>query len=397
MFHYFNPGHEWAILNGSPYYMPPANVAQMQHDLAFLPAWYADEGDYVWVEKTLPNDFVNFLSKNFQLNVQAVSDEILLQNSQQLTNSEAMPWGISPQSIHFFETLNKKYALNLHIPQWQDCYTQFCHRETATQWLQMLCSNSSELSTQLIPRFLTSAEDVEQILQAENQTSFLVKAPYSSSGKGLLWLPKGHLTRTERQIIHGILKKQKSVAIEHVLDKKADFAMEFHCNGVKKTDFIGYSYFQTNAKGAYESNIIIPQNVIEKNICDKAGNELIEKVKSGLTNLIDQHLSPAYKGYIGVDMMLYEQNGETKLHPCVEINLRSNMGIVTIHLQKHLAENAQGLFRVEFSRQVGELYQQHLEKARRYPLSLSNGKVTEGYFPLCPVTPDCHYTAYVVV
>ena len=397
MLHYFNPGHEWAILNGSPYYMPPANVAQMQRDLAFLPAWYADNGDCVWVEKPLPNDFVDFLSKNFQLNVQAVSDKTLVRNPQQLINSEVAPWGISPQSIHFFEALNEKYALNLRIPQWQDCYTRFCHRETAAQWLQMLCDNIPELSTQLIPRFLTSVEEVEQILKTENETAFLAKAPYSSSGKGLLWLPKGHLTRTERQIMHGIVKKQKSVALEYVLDKKIDFAMEFYCNGVEKTVFVGYSHFQTNAKGIYEGNIIAPQHDIEHIITKKVGNELTEKVKSGLTDLINQHLSPVYKGYIGVDMMLYEQNGETKLHPCVEINLRSNMGIVAIHLQKHLAENTHGYFRIEFSRQVGKLYQQHLEKTRRYPLSFSDGKIAEGYFPLCPVTPESHYTAYVVV
>ena len=397
MFHYFNPGHEWAILNNSPYYMPPANVARMQRDLAFLPAWYANKGDFVWAEKSLPNDFVDFLLKNFQLNVQTISEETLLQNSQQLTGSEVMPWGISLQSIHFFEVLNEKYALNLHIPQWQDCYTRFCHRETAAQWLQTLCENIPELPTQLIPRFLISVEDVEQILQTNSETAFLAKAPYSSSGKGLLWLPKGHLTRTERQIIHGILKKQKSVALESVLNKKTDFAMEFYCDGAKNTDFIGYSYFQTNAKGAYESNIIVPQRDIEHIITEKIGNKLTEEVKNGLIMLIDKYLSPVYKGYIGIDMMLYEQNGETKLHPCVEINLRSNMGIIAINLQKHLAENAHGHFYVNYSRQAGELYQQHLEKTQHYPLSFSNEKVAAGYFPLCPVSMDSHYTAYVIV
>ena len=397
MLHYFNPGHEWAVLNGSPYYMPPANVARMQRDLAFLPAWYANNGDFVWIEKALPNDFVDFLSENFQLNVQAVDEETLSQNPQQLIDNEVMPWGISLQSIHFFEMLNEKYALNLHIPHRQDCYTQFCHRETAAKWLQTLCENITELSTRLIPQFLTSVEAVEQLLQAESETAFLAKAPYSSSGKGLLWLPKGKITRTEQQIIHGILKKQKSVSLEYVLDKKTDFAMEFYCDGAKKTDFIGYSHFQTNAKGAYESNIIAPQHDIEYIITEKAGCELTEKVKSGLTDLINRHLSPVYKGYLGVDMMLYEQNGKTKLHPCVEINLRSNMGIVAIHLQKHLAENARGHFYVIFSRQAGELYQQHLEKTQHYPLSFSDGKVSAGYFPLCPVDIDSHYTAYVVV
>ena len=45
--HYFNPGHEAAILSASPYYMPPANVALMQKELAYLPAWGANPDDYI--------------------------------------------------------------------------------------------------------------------------------------------------------------------------------------------------------------------------------------------------------------------------------------------------------------------------------------------------------------
>ena len=56
--HYFNPGHETAVLNASRHYQQPTHVAKMQNDMAFLPAWYASAGDYVFMENQLPDDFI---------------------------------------------------------------------------------------------------------------------------------------------------------------------------------------------------------------------------------------------------------------------------------------------------------------------------------------------------
>ncbi|MDR1584777.1 MAG: hypothetical protein LBS07_01195 [Prevotellaceae bacterium] len=393
-FHYFNPGHEAAVLNASPYYMPPAHVAQMQRDLAFLPAWYASDGDYVLVEQALPNDFRNYLNEIFGLNVRAVTGKDLPEITNQINGCKVHLWGVSPQSIRLFETLDEKFNLNLSIPRWKDSYAGYCHRRRAAEWLSILCRQLPGISSQLVPRFYTSVESIEDALQKESGTAFLAKAPYSSSGRGLLWLPKGGLTRTERQILHGIIKKQKSVALEYVLRKTTDFAMEFTCENGFNSEFTGYSLFKTNSKGAYDGNIIASQSDIKQIINKQIGNELIEKVKNSLMELINIHLIPFYTGYAGVDMMIYEQNGNVALHPCVEINLRSNMGIIALNLQKHIASGSQGYFKIEFASQQGKLYRKHKEYEQRYPLLLSGGKIVSGYFPLCPVSDGSHYTAY---
>lgn len=51
--HYFNPGHETAVLLGTQNYTAPTNVRKMQKDLALLPVWYAEEDDFVYLE-TIP-------------------------------------------------------------------------------------------------------------------------------------------------------------------------------------------------------------------------------------------------------------------------------------------------------------------------------------------------------
>lgn len=49
--HYFNPGHETAVLSGKFNYTPTRQVQTMFRDLACLPLWYADSKDLVWVEE----------------------------------------------------------------------------------------------------------------------------------------------------------------------------------------------------------------------------------------------------------------------------------------------------------------------------------------------------------
>jgi len=48
--HIFNPGHEIALAEHRKYVTLPHAARQLQHDLSFLPALWADNGDLVLVE-----------------------------------------------------------------------------------------------------------------------------------------------------------------------------------------------------------------------------------------------------------------------------------------------------------------------------------------------------------
>jgi hypothetical protein len=225
----------------------------------------------------------------------------------------------------------------------------------------------------------------------------LAKAPYSSSGRGLLWLPQSAITRTERQILHGHLKKQGSVAIEKVLDKRLDFAMEFSCKN-KCVTYEGLSLFYTNDKGAYQGNFIGNQQYIEEKIGCFISLSLLDEVKTLLIHFLEEHVAPVYEGYVGVDMLIYEQNGTFELQPCIEINLRNNMGVLALKISRNMvSEQATGRFNIDFNAQAGQLYLRHQELKKRYPLVVENRKLQSGYMPLCPVTKSSRYHAYVVV
>lgn len=398
MLHYFNPGHEAAILNGSPYYHAPANVVQMQRDLAFLPAWYAGQGDLVWTGNSLPEEFLNFWLPLKDFPVKEIGEDSASRGCEQLTAQEVALWGVSPQAIHFFESISEKYTLNLSIPQWNPLYAEFSHRQKAAHYLMRLCESFPFISPKLVPRSCESLEEIDAVLETEDNVAFLAKAPYSSSGRGLLWLPKGKLTRTERQILHGHLKKQKSVSLEYALQKELDFAMEFMCDGVGGCCFEGYSLFETSEKGNYLGNKILPQEQIINALAEKIPLEHLRLIQAKLIEFFSSDLASSYKGYVGVDMMVYVENGESRLHPCVEINLRTNMGIVSISLQKnYLHPDASGHFFIDFLGSTDKLLAKHSQLLNAYPAIFVDGKMQSGYFPLSPHNADSKYLAYLLL
>ncbi len=162
--HYFNPGNESAILNTSPYYTPAANQVKMQRDLAFLPAWYADSSsDCVWIEDDLPADFVSLIEP---LNLaKAIGTNNILEKKHSLSGIKVSPWGISPQSVKFFENLNIKYELNLQLPQWKSEYLHLSSRVTAKKCLEFLIQSNPEIAHNILPEFYSSIEEIENTVE----------------------------------------------------------------------------------------------------------------------------------------------------------------------------------------------------------------------------------------
>lgn len=393
MIHYFNPGHETAVSNSSPYYMAPANVAVMQKELAFLPAWYADRGDVVLTVDEIDRNFLLHLSENLLFGVKGIT----LNDLNCYPDHYVRLWGVSPQAIHYFEELNLIYNLQLQLPVWNEELIYLTGRQSGNESLGILCDSIKIFSDFAIPRLFYSVEDIELAVE-KSSFQLLAKAPYSSSGRGLLWLPMDGLTRTERQILHGMIKKQGAVSVEKVLDKQIDFAMEFDSDREGNIHFMGYSFFYTNNKGAYLGNYIGSQTHIEEIITAKISLSLLNEVKDHLIEILSKKYAPYYTGCIGVDMLIYKEENVYKLHPCVEINLRSNMGLLALHIsENYIDSKSQGQFRLDFSAKEGEIFHRHNEMMKTHPALFYGGRIVSGYLPLCPVHATSHYWAYILV
>ena len=91
---------------------------------------------------------------------------------------------------------------------------------------------------------------------------FVLKTPYSSSGRGLLWVEKRKPDTKTKNWIQGAFNKQGMISIESGLDKVQDFAMEFYSDGQGTVRYEGLSVFNTEERGSYTGNILEEQSTM---------------------------------------------------------------------------------------------------------------------------------------
>lgn len=376
----FNPDSEIAIANESRYYVPSANVLLMARELAYLPAYYAGPDDYILLDELPDELFRNSRETIFGIKNRTVTWEDL----KTLEFDEAQPWGWSPRAYHL---LGKVKDCGTWNPGQKELYS----RKTALECLKQMTGTEEEW----MPRVCRSLNEISALAA---KRPCVVKAPWSSSGRGLLFL-QGTVTAKEEEWLRGVLRKQGYVMVEKRLDKVYDFAMEFYADGKTRVDFIGLSAFYTGEGGEYKGNYLGKQQTLEEMLAIYLGPGEYEKVKARILKVLPGLLFPDYKGYFGVDMMVYRNDaGEYRLQPCVEINLRYNMGILALCLsRRYLAEEAEGIFQINYFPAAGDAWRENLRKQEAFPLIMQENKIVSGYINLTPVTMDTKFIAEVII
>lgn len=378
----FNPDCELAIANGGRFYTPSANVVKMEEDLAFLPAWLGSPGDLVLVKELPDVSFWDDLSEKLLLKCIPVRESELKHYS----GLRGEPWGKSPKMCYWL----KEKGLG---EEWKPEQKEWYSRKKAREGLELLLQNLSFLSEDILPHICSSLSELEQII---GEGCWLVKAPWSSSGKGLLAL-EGRLACKEEEWLRGMFRRQGYLMLEKKLDKVADFAMEFLADE-QNVNFIGWSSFTTGMKGEYTGNYLGPQENIEKKLVAYLGVEKIKAIRREVPRMLREVL-PDYRGYLGVDMIVYqEKHGEYTIQPCIEINLRYNMGIVALFLTRYyLYEGSCGEFTIRFYPQAGQAWQEHHRLLQEFPVVYKNNRIKSGYLNLTPVTEATHFIASLIV
>ena len=397
--HYFNPGHETAVLLGTQNYTAPTNVRKMQKDLALLPVWYAEEDDLsIWKIVRQPLRFSPICPRptpgSYTCN-KSDADEKPLPTSLLWTHA---PWGLSPHSLHLFEQLRDKAKVRLSVPTWKEDYFRLTGRQTAAECLEKIQALLPDLPIPVAPRFCTKIREVERYMILCN-APFVLKTPYSSSGRGLLWVEKRKPDTKTKNWIEGAFNKQGMISIESGLDKVQDFAMEFYSDGQGTVRYEGLSVFNTEERGSYTGNILEEQSTMLSRITRFTGEETYSRIQEAVRTVLQEVYGSTYAGCIGVDMLVYRQkDGSFAIHPCIEINMRYTMGMVALRLFQHyVVPRAVGDYRVSYEKEAGEALEKHRLMSETYPLRLANGRIQEGYLSLCPVTKDTHYRAYLLL
>lgn len=391
--HYFNPGHEHAVLNNTPSYTASKSIRTIISQLSGLPMWYAPPNEYVLVQNQIDKDYYAYLKElGFSLPIPLLETDIIKVKE----NLVLQMWGLAPDALQMFKRINTNYAVDVELPVWSDDYIYYASRKFSLDVFNTLKEMCLENTVYLKdPLIFESVSIFEEFLK-ERPYKFVVKAPYSSSGKGLLWVQK-ELSRSERQILQGIINKQSYFIVEYAYNKVLDFAFEYFIDNNKSISFEGMSFFETSAKGWYNGNILIPQEEISHKLASFVDVQKIDNFKVLLSKSIANNIKSDYCGVFGVDMMIVENEGKYYIHPCVEVNFRYNMGYLAIRFfASYVSPKSHGNYYFDFMPPM-ELKQKHQELQVSYPLVVSRGKIISGYLSLCPVADDSTYLAYVII
>ncbi len=330
--HIFNPSHDEALAANSPFYTPTKAARQQAEKYAALPLLWCADGDAVLVSEGRIEETLVACGEKYPF------AKALLVDKQHLL----VEYGKTPLSPSFWQSIDaiEPWGWNAHL-------VHFLKRLGAPErllpsetWLQNVRRLSSRLlCVEILPLLIADVpgtigesiwcNSVADALNAINTYgTAMLKAPWSCSGRGVF---RAQHDEAMLQRIKNIIDRQGAIEVEPLYPNRGDLALEFT---VTPTGILyeGLSVFSTSPSGSYLENTLMPEA------------QLLERIPLALRptlhavcEALQRHLSPLlcgnYTGPLGVDMMITaDHEGNSLLHPCIEINLRRTMGYVAVKL-----------------------------------------------------------------
>jgi hypothetical protein len=211
-------------------------------------------------------------------------------------------------------------------------------------------------------------------------------------------LRQNEYNQSNHQVITGILNQQNFVICEPWHHKVNDLSLQFFSNGKGQIEYKGTTTFTTDSKGHFTGNYIqeLPPD-LPRELKEFIQLNLKQIEYTLIQSLNKSRFSTGYFGWLGVDVLIYKsENGNFRIHPCVEINCRLTMGAIALSLRKHLAENSTAEFRIMHGKE-GAFAQFCEEKEKNAPLITENSKIVRGILPLTSPTPTSVFGVWIEV
>ena len=327
----FNPEHDLALAHGAHNYTAPPFARRLAHDLRLLPAWLAQPGGFLAVPDNAPIDEDRRWLQEHNLEVTPIP----VSKIADLGPCRIHPWGWDA-ALRYRLLQAGVSPDNLPTDDQLDWIRRLSHRRVTITVHQALGEAFSPC-----PVELKTTDEVAAFAAAH--PGCYLKMPWSGSGKGIYHVIDVTADNHVPRWIEGALKRQGSLLCEVGLDRVQDFAIECECRD-GMTVLTGYSIFDNDFHSQFGTGRVAPMEVLHQSLLQQYPD--LDNVASAVLKVLDNIIAPHYDGPLGIDMMLYKkENGEIALNPCVEINLRMTMGMVTAALGARY--NLRGHFKIE--------------------------------------------------
>lgn len=368
--YYFNPGCEIEVAAGKAVYSLPKYPAMLERDLSVLPMCFAERGDCVVTSPTQDADFKAFWGDYFGCEFVGADDRRAMSREFDFFK----PWGISPRILRIGEKYNFSSTYhNSPVGQWKDEHKQLFSRATSAEiFRRMAASNGYDEDRFVIKNQLPKiAKSWDEALAFFNSSvsGAVFKAIFGSSGRGVRILKNNEMTSNLENWIRSIIKTQGAIECEHFFEKVADFSCHYDIVD-SRAKFVGISTFDTSETGAYIGSIV--GRCAEIPFIKDLTVEDVAKLQTAA--LMESPYTKYYCGPLGIDCMVYREDGRLKINPCIEINCRHSMGRLAMEIEDLVGARAEF---VVFSNNAKP------SVSAQKPV-FSNGKLVGGYLSLTP-------------
>lgn len=315
--HIFNPEHDLAMASGIANFTAPHAGRRLRADLGYLPALWAGADDCVLVENAAQarRAFGRLRARI------GYSRFVEVHELGALGVDAVEPWGWDAALRAF---LLRHGVMSVPSESEIAAIRDLSHRRHAITLLK-------KLSVSLRAFSALSLSEVEDRLNSLSH--IVVKAPWSSSGRGVRFISGSVISDSDAGWIRNVIAKQGSIIVEPYYNKVKDLGMEFESLGGGCVRYLGLSLFQTRG-GAYMGNIVATEEEKRAMLARYVSPESLDAVARAACDCLGEIIGDRYCGPLGVDMMLVRGTNDTDpsvfLHPCVEINLRRTMGHVAL-------------------------------------------------------------------
>lgn len=341
--HIYNPETDFALAmphEAATPYTPSAKVREMRRQLAFLPAFFADEGEALLLmdadaEHVLTTDSLaqeaHALAALKRLEI--VTPDGLEAFFRRSPHARPAPWGWNHTIRRFLLQRGADAAL---MPDEEAiaALRRLSHRRLTIAFNERL-GHALALLPQVnaaVPSEFFSSEEACGWLDAHPHAFF--KAPWSSSGRGVM--PADSCPPSiVRQWICGTIARQGSVMAESGARRALDCATEWYLEA-GKASFLGFSVFSTSGRARYQGNITASQPELHEMILSASHltPQQLSRVVDAQREALESLVAPSWSGFAGIDMLVEETGA---LRPCIEVNIRLTMGHLHIAREESLA------------------------------------------------------------
>ena len=346
--HLFNPEHDLALAADKSRFTAPHAARQLRSDLAFIPAFWASPGDAVLVnDAVLAREQARRLSSRLEqvgIHARIQGSYVEPHDLSVLCGGEWCPWGWDRSVRSEIQLMGAPVAV-LPSDSQLSTWRELSHRRLSVLVLSHLkfkgmVGESMECFTE---------QEIDYCCHTWNR--IVIKAPWSSSGRGVRFVDAETFSDNIRGWIRNTLSQQGSVMIEPYYNKVKDFGMEFMVDSEGKVGYCGLSLFSTTGS-AYTGNLLATEYAKEQLLMPYLSAQVLSRLRIQLSEVLAQTVAPVYQGPIGVDMMVVTGHGSHAflIHPCVEINLRCTMGHLALALSPRDDHDLQAVMNISFDK-----------------------------------------------